>query len=218
MTSPSRAWSIASDFMKSGASGTTGSSRPLKRTATAPGFTPARSSTSRSRTPTHLALPMAPFSHCPPATRGANSPRELPEHWLTAASSTRGIARMSAMVSDSAWFTCPARAAERGEVDLFRDHRPVPADEEAVVGGEHALVEHLPRRFQQRRPGALEHHRAFLGEVRGHRALLRPAVQVQAGVVGQGRRGQAEPGKRRGSPYQAAPAQCVAGLHVTFPS
>ena len=93
--------------MKSGAPCTTGSSRPLNRMATAPGFTPARSSTSRRRTPVHFALPIAPFCHCPPATRGANRPRELPEHWLTAAISTRGRARMSAMVSDWAWFTCP---------------------------------------------------------------------------------------------------------------
>ncbi len=110
MTSPSLAWSMASDFMKSGAPSTTGWSRPLKRTATAPGFTPARSSTSRSRTPVHRALPIAPFSHCPPATRGWNSPRELPEHWLTAASSTRGSAKMSAIVSNCAWLTWPRTA------------------------------------------------------------------------------------------------------------
>src|SRR6266567_1536052 len=52
--------------MKSGASGTTGSSNPLKRTWTAPAFTPARSRTSFSRTPVHLALPMAPFDHRQP--------------------------------------------------------------------------------------------------------------------------------------------------------
>ena len=87
--------------MKSGPSGTTGSSMPLKRTCTAPAFTPARSSTSLRRTPVQRALPMAPLAHSPPATRGWNKPRELPEHWFTAAYSICGSAIMSFSVSDS---------------------------------------------------------------------------------------------------------------------
>ena len=40
---------MVSDFMKSGASGTTGSSMPLKRTCAAPAFTPARARPDHSR-------------------------------------------------------------------------------------------------------------------------------------------------------------------------
>ena len=69
---------------------------------------PALSSTSFSRTPIHLALPMAPLAHCAPATRGSVKPRELPEHWLTAASSTRGRpSTMSRRVRSSSFSTWP---------------------------------------------------------------------------------------------------------------
>ena len=71
---------LSIDFLKSGASGTTGSSKPSNRTCTAPALTPARSSTSFKRTPVHLALPIAPWAHWAPATRGRKKPRELPEH------------------------------------------------------------------------------------------------------------------------------------------
>src|SRR5258708_4458449 len=77
---------MSSDFMKCGASATTGSSSPLNRTCTAPAFTPALSSTSLRRTPVHSAWPIAPFAHSPPDTRGWKNPCELPEHWCTAAS------------------------------------------------------------------------------------------------------------------------------------
>ena len=104
--------------MKSGPSSTTGSSRPLNRTAAAPALTPARSSTSRRRTPVHLALPIAPFAHCPPATRGWNRPRELPEHWLTAAISKRGSASRSAIDNDNGVLTWPRTARRKAATSI----------------------------------------------------------------------------------------------------
>jgi hypothetical protein len=57
---------------------------------------------SLSATPTHRALPIAPWVSWPPVTRGANRPRLLPEHWLTATIS-RGLnfERRSATESSS---------------------------------------------------------------------------------------------------------------------
>ena len=63
-------------------------SRPLKVTWRAVFFSSARASTSFSGTPTQRALPIAPLASCPPVTRGVNSARLLPEHWLTATTST----------------------------------------------------------------------------------------------------------------------------------
>ena len=56
--------------MKGFSFGSTGVSRPLKRTATEPGLTPARSNPSRRQTPVQSALPIAPLSHWAPGTRG----------------------------------------------------------------------------------------------------------------------------------------------------
>src|SRR4029077_1766305 len=50
-----------------------------------PLFTPTISRSSRSRTPVHIAFPIAPLPHCPPGTRGCSRLRLLPEHWFTAA-------------------------------------------------------------------------------------------------------------------------------------
>jgi hypothetical protein len=81
---------MVSDFLKIGVSGTSPVSRPLKRTSTAPGNTPARSRIDFKVTPVHKALPIAPLPHSPPGTRGDKKPRLLPEHWFTAASSISG--------------------------------------------------------------------------------------------------------------------------------
>ena len=63
-------------------------SRPLKVTSRAEFFGSARASTSFSGTPTQRALPIAPLASWPPVTRGLKKPRLLPEHWLTATTST----------------------------------------------------------------------------------------------------------------------------------
>src|SRR5204863_296012 len=72
-----------------------GPSMPLKVTCLAPACTPAMSSTAFSGTPRQRALPIAPLPNCPPATRGSKNPRLLPEHWLTATSSTAFSLRRS---------------------------------------------------------------------------------------------------------------------------
>ncbi len=74
--------------MKTGVSGVSPKSRPRKRTCTAPGSTPTRSSSDFNVIPVHKALPIAPLPHSPPGTRDDEKPRLLPEHWFTAASST----------------------------------------------------------------------------------------------------------------------------------
>src|SRR5262249_9573635 len=66
------------------------------------------------------------------------------------------------------------------DLNTGRDHRPVPADIELVIRSENALIEHLERRFEQRRPRALKNHGAFLREVCGDVALIWPARQRQA--------------------------------------
>src|SRR6516162_9702975 len=66
------------------------------------------------------------------------------------------------------------------DLDTGRDHRPVPADVEPVVRGVNTLIEHLERRFEQRRPRALKNHDAFLREVCRDVALIWTARQRQA--------------------------------------
>ena len=53
---------------------------PPKVTCLAPACTPAMSSTVFSGTPRQRALPIAPLASWPPATRGVEKPRLLPEH------------------------------------------------------------------------------------------------------------------------------------------
>ena len=71
-------------FTKCGTLGKAGLSRPSNVACTAPWRTPAVARMSLSLAPTHSAFPMAPSPHSPPRTRGANRPRLLPEHWVTA--------------------------------------------------------------------------------------------------------------------------------------
>src|SRR5215831_17671819 len=66
------------------------------------------------------------------------------------------------------------------DVDTGRDHRPVPADVEPIIRGENAVIEHLERCFEQRRPRALKNHGAFLREVCRDVALIWTARQWQA--------------------------------------
>src|SRR5579872_1622261 len=86
-TSSPSAISTSSDFLKLGVPANTGLSIPLKRTVFAVPATPARASTSLSRAPRQRAFPIAPFAHCPPATRGWKNPRLLPAHSQTAVTS-----------------------------------------------------------------------------------------------------------------------------------
>jgi hypothetical protein len=53
---------------------------PLKVSCFAPACTPAMSSTAFSGTPRQRAQPMAPLADWPPAPRGLEKPRLLPEH------------------------------------------------------------------------------------------------------------------------------------------
>jgi hypothetical protein len=81
-------------------------SSPLNVTWRALPFGSARASTSFSGTPSQRALPIAPLASCPPVTRGVNSPRLLPEHWLTATTSTGlNCVRRSAIVSSNGFPT-----------------------------------------------------------------------------------------------------------------
>ncbi len=106
--SPLIAWSMSSALRKSGVLGSTGVSRPLNVTCFALAPTPALSRTRASGTPTQRALPIAPFASCAPKTRGDEKPRLLPEHWLTATSSTVGnMSLTSASDSDSGFETTP---------------------------------------------------------------------------------------------------------------
>src|SRR5258708_12230516 len=47
----------------------------------------------------------------------------------------------------------------------------MPTHVEAIVGGEHALVKNLERRFKQRRTNTLQQHRSLLRKVRDQLAL-----------------------------------------------
>ncbi len=114
----------------------------------------------------------------------------------------------------------PHGEPKRGGVDALGDHGPVPAHEEAVVGGEHALVEHLERRFQQRRTRALQDHRTLLRKGAGHRTVARVARQRQAHV---GTEGAARPERQRSGaePLQHAasrgPCRDVGVRHIDPP-
>src|ERR1700687_4097680 len=54
------------------------------------------------------------------------------------------------------------RQCELVDIDIDRNHRPVPAHIELIVWGEYAFVENFKRRFQQRWTGPLQDHRPFL--------------------------------------------------------
>src|SRR6266404_1222488 len=68
---------------------------------------------------------------------------------------------------------------ELGHVHVFRDYRPMPAHEELVVRGEDAAIEHLERRFEQRRTRALQNHPSLLWEGRRQLAPIRAAWQIE---------------------------------------
>src|SRR6202035_3618870 len=57
------------------------------------------------------------------------------------------------------------RQAELVDIDIGRDHRPVPAHVELIVWGEYTFVENFERRFQERRTGPLQDHRPLLWKV-----------------------------------------------------
>ena len=169
-----------------------------------------------SRPPAHSALPIAPLAHCAPGTRGSAMPRELPEHWLTAASSTRGMASSSSSVSDNGRSTRPCTARRNRPTSISgRDDRPVPAHVVPVVWREHALVEHLERRLEQRRPGPLQDHRALVRKRRGDRPIAQPAGKGQPDLApGSDRIGQHR-GNERSFRY-AAPGAAPVGMTAFF--
>ena len=76
----SSALSRGNDLMKSGVLSITPLSAPSNTTSMAPALIPVLLSTSRSRTPAHLALPIAPEPHSTPGTCGMDKPRRLPAH------------------------------------------------------------------------------------------------------------------------------------------
>ncbi|MCY1543359.1 hypothetical protein D9M68_791750 [compost metagenome] len=109
MTSPSIAWAVSSALTNSGVPGSTGRSVPSKVTCRASGRMPAFSRIRLSGMPAQRAFPMAPLPDCPPPTRGMKKPRLLPEHWVTATSST-GLPKCSFRSdsdSSSGLSTCP---------------------------------------------------------------------------------------------------------------
>ena len=175
--------------MKSGAPSTTGWSSPLKRTATAPALTPARSNTSRRRTPVHLAFPIAPFAHWPPVTRGWKNPRELPEHWLIAAISKRGSASTSAIDNDSGALTWPRTASRNAATSTSSGiTAQCQQDEKLLVWREYPFVEDLERRLQQRRSRPLQDHLPLFRERRSQGAFIRSTRQGEFdGAPGPGR-------------------------------
>src|SRR5689334_17383025 len=138
---------MLSDFMKSGASATTGSSRPLKRTWTAPAFTPARSSKSFRRTPLQRAFHRAirPFpagdTRLEIAARVAGALIDGSQfHPRKGEDLVEG--QRQAVLDMAAH-----RQPERTDIDRGRDDRPVPADIEPVVRCEDRLIEHFEGRF-----------------------------------------------------------------------
>src|SRR6516164_10324854 len=175
MTSPSRAWSTSSDFMKSGASATTGSSRPLKRTCTAPAFTPARSSTSFRRTQCVSHSAVRPL-------RARNTGLEIAARIAGALIDGNQLhvrQREDLIKGERQAFLdmTTDRQTEGTHIDLGGDDRPMPADVELVVRCQDRLVEHFERGFQQRRARTLEDERPLVGKARGDRPLIRPARQ-----------------------------------------
>ncbi len=77
-------------------------------TSTAPGFTPARASTSASGTPVHWALLTAPSSHWAPSTCGTRNTRPLPAHSSVAGRVCWAMPASSSTVSSNGRSTCPS--------------------------------------------------------------------------------------------------------------
>ena len=176
--------------MKSGASGTTGSSMPLKRTWTAPAFTPG-------------AIEHVLQAHAGPARVSHRAMRPLrarDARLEIAARIARAlidrnklhlrqrkeiVERQRQVLIDMAVHRQP----EGSDIDLGRNDRPVPAHEKPVVRREDRSIEHFERRFKQRRSRALQDERPLLGKGCGHQPLVRPARQRKLDDrVGQRRR------------------------------
>ena len=179
---------------KRGAPSMTASSSPWKRTATAPGFTPARCSTSSSRTPSPASIAHGAVS---PLSPGDPRQEQTPRIAGALIDGSHFCARKRQDVLErkgQAPVDMPAHGqTEFVDVDLCRDTRPVPPPKNLIVRREDALVENLERRFQQRRPRPLQDHGGLLGEFLSNRAVLRTAGQRQF----HGRRG---PGRRDRQP------------------
>ena len=80
---------------------------PPNSTAIAPSATPASSSTARSGTPVHSAVPTASSTHGWPIGRGESPLRPLPAHSIVTACVTAGRARRSSSDSASSRPTSP---------------------------------------------------------------------------------------------------------------
>jgi hypothetical protein len=105
--SASSAFSSGRLRTKSGARPTPWSA-PSSHTWRAEALTPAILSRSRRRTPVHLAVPTAPFSHCTPATGGSKNARPLPAHSSVTTRVVDGARLMSASVSVTGVSTSPS--------------------------------------------------------------------------------------------------------------
>ena len=138
------------------------------------------SSTAFSGTPCQRALPIAPLPSWPPATRGVEKPRLLPEHWLTATSSTAFSFLMSFSDSFSGLSTLPLiSSVNLSGIDVVGHVGEMVADEERVVRRDRAVVEDRERGLELRRP---------LGQA-DHRALLRVSHQRPFAIVERQRHG-----------------------------
>ena len=93
------------------------------------------------------------------------------------------------------------RQPEGRDVDLLRNACPVPPHVEPIVGREYRLIEHFERRFQQRRPRALQDERPLLGKGCRDQSFVRAARQRQPDrAVGKRRqRGERKRGRTRGA-------------------
>src|SRR5258708_35363562 len=93
------------------------------------------------------------------------------------------------------------RQAEAIDIDLGWNDRPMPAHEEPVVRREDRLIEYIERRFEQRRPSALQDERPLLGKGGRYRPLLRPFRQGRLNHrVGHRWRSSGREGSRPGPP------------------
>src|ERR1700722_5818899 len=108
------------------------------------------------------------------------------------------------------------------DVDLRGDDRPMPADVELVVRREDALVEHLERRFEQRRTRTLQDHRALLRKGRCYRPFGGATLERQLDqCVRPGRCGCERNTGHAGLAEEMATGECVASgicLHLYSPS
>jgi hypothetical protein len=140
-------------------------------------------------------------------TRGWNSPRLLPEHWLTAAISTRGRRSSWARLIDSGRLTWPKTLRRKVSTSIEVGMSAQCQRTKNWSLGVNTDLSNTHRRFQQGRMDALEDHAALAGKGAGHRPLGIAAGQLQVDeLLRQCRRGGKAGGAERGMPEKAATA------------